>query len=203
MYQWGRKDPFLGASVKNENTKASSTISWPNAETSTSTTGTIQYTISNPTTYISQNSNNSDWYFTGDKSTNEERWGQTKTIYDPCPVGWKVPAGGSDGIWSRAIGSSTGFSGASSNYDSSNKGANFTNELVSSGSVWYPFCGHYNSSGSLTAVGIKFNCWSSTQTKTVTENTLGLRFAWDEYGKVWPSSNSALGFGLAVRCAKE
>ena len=100
MYQWGRKDPFMGASSVpvTDNTKtAKSTTDWY-AIYSDSSVGTIQYAIKHPTTQIvadydgNLDKYNGDWYYTGSSTTDNTRWSPTsKTIYDPCPSGWRVP----------------------------------------------------------------------------------------------------------------
>ena len=101
MYQWGRKDPFMGASsvpVTDDTKTAKSTTDWY-AIYSDSSVGTIQYAIQHPTTQIVANYDgnldkfNGDWYYTGSSTTNNTRWSPTsKTIYDPCPSGWYVPS---------------------------------------------------------------------------------------------------------------
>lgn len=95
-YQWGRKDPFLGAASHNFNVEAKSTITWPPSEESSATTGTILYATEHPTTFIDSSAEhtNEDWYYTGNKSTDNTRWttsDKAKSIYDPCPAGWRVP----------------------------------------------------------------------------------------------------------------
>ena len=101
FYQWGRKDPFMGMCLADEMV---STITWPSEVSSSYSSGTIKYTVENPTTYITGNSDNSDWYYSGDSSTDNNRWQSNKTIYDPCPTGWRVPDGGSNGVWAKACG---------------------------------------------------------------------------------------------------
>ena len=61
LYQWGRKDPFLGSSSISSNIEAASTITWPSAVSSDSSNGTTEYAIANPTTFIIYNSSNYDW----------------------------------------------------------------------------------------------------------------------------------------------
>lgn len=95
-YQWGRKDPFLGEASHNFNVEAKSTITWPPSEQSSATTGTILYATEHPTTFIDKSAEftNEDWYYTGNKSTDNTRWttsDKAKSIYDPCPAGWRVP----------------------------------------------------------------------------------------------------------------
>lgn len=81
LYQWGRKDPFLGA--VSMNTVVESTGTFSVAE-STPETGTVDYTIQNPMTFLTSTD---DWCFKGDDTL----WQTDKTIYDPCPPGWRVP----------------------------------------------------------------------------------------------------------------
>ena len=91
LYQWGRKDPFLGAksATKHEFDFAASTGNW----TSISGEQTVAYADENPMTFIMDH----DIY---PKSTPLElRWMPTKTIYDPCPEGYRVPDGGRYGFW--------------------------------------------------------------------------------------------------------
>ena len=51
LYQWGRKDPFLGSSSSDVAVQAKSTISWPVAVECRPHTGTISYSIAHPTTF--------------------------------------------------------------------------------------------------------------------------------------------------------
>ena len=100
LYQWGRKDPFLGSSSISSSTLAKSTIAWPSPVSSNSSNGTIEYATAHPTTFITHNSSNCDWYYTGSESTDNTRWttsDKAKSIYDPCPAGWRVPDGGNNG----------------------------------------------------------------------------------------------------------
>ena len=73
-YQWGRKDPFtyLGTVVPNEAIK---TYSY------SETANSIEYATQHPTEVYSGITWDEDYTL----------WSSTKTIYDPCPAGWKVP----------------------------------------------------------------------------------------------------------------
>ena len=104
LYQWGRKDPFLGAVSMSSNspTLVASSANWPEPVESTASTGSIYYSTKNPMTFITSNTYNKDWIYTGDTTTDATRWTRSKSVYDPCPPGWKVPAGGSEGIWNKA-----------------------------------------------------------------------------------------------------
>ena len=73
-YQWGRKDPFayLGSVVPEGTIKAYSYNSVYNS---------IDYATQHPT----------EVYDAVDWNYDESLWNITKTIYDPCPAGWRVP----------------------------------------------------------------------------------------------------------------
>lgn len=143
FYQWGRKDPFLGSSSISSDVVAKSTGFWPSAVSSDSYTGTIDYVTSHPMTYITADSSSShDWHYSSRDNT---LWHSVKTMYDPCPVGWRIPDGGDNGVWHLA-----GF--ADTNYDSSNKGISFSISLPST--TWYPASGFRNSAeGTLFLIG--------------------------------------------------
>ena len=87
LYQWGRKDPFVGA--KAYNSSSSAAVSGT-AKTVHTGPMTIAETIAGPTVFANPNAEKTDWCTT----SNAELWGYTsgaKTVYDPCPPGYKVP----------------------------------------------------------------------------------------------------------------
>ena len=199
LYQWGRKDPFLGSSSISSNSIAESTIAWPSAVSSNSSNGTIAYATANPTTFITYNSSNDDWYYTGSSSTDNTRWATSesnKSIYDPCPAGWRVPDGGEDGVWSKACGSSPYFEGYP--YDSANEGMNFSGKFGSDQTIWYPASGCRSSRGGvLNSVGGYGSYWSASPDYYA--YGLGL----SDNGRVTPSYSSVRAFGSSVRCLQE
>ena len=196
LYQWGRKDPFLSGASINSDTEAKSTLTWPSAVSSNSTTGTIEYSVEHPTTVItySSNSSNNDWYYTGSYSTDNTRWQSSKTIYDPCPVGWRVPDGGDNGVWSTALGSSLSYIGT---YDSTNEGMNFYGKFGSASSIWYPASGCRHSDGSLSSVGGHGYYWSASP-----YSIFAYRLSFDGNGGVDPSKMTRA-YGFSVRCLQE
>ena len=194
LYQWGRKDPFLGSSSIKSNATAKSTISWPSPVDSDSYNGTIDYATANPTVFISYNSANSDWYYTGLESTDNTRWttsDKAKSIYDPCPAGWRVPDGGENGIWSKAFGTSSSFN---LDFDDVNRGVNFGNGWV----VWYPASGFRDYYGSLGNDGSYGFYWSASP---YNNNACSLGFRND--GRVNPSNYNYRAYGFSVRCLQE
>ena len=202
LYQWGRKDPFLGSSSISSSTLAESTITWPSAVSSNSSNGTIAYATAHPTTFIKCNNNNSDWHYTGSYSTDNTRWTTSesaKSIYDPCPSGWRVPDGGSNGVWSKACGSSSSFSGYP--YDSANKGMDFSGKFGSASTIWYPASGcRYGNDGCLYNynVGILGTYWSASP---YGEGAYYLSLDYDGY--VYPSDYDIRAYGRSVRCLQE
>ena len=198
LYQWGRKDPFLGSSSISSITVAKSTISWPSSVSSNTSNGTIAYATANPTTFITYNGHNYDWYYTGSSSTDNTRWTTSesrKSIYDPCPSGWRVPDGGDNGVWSTALGSSSLFSRT---YDDSHKGMNFSGSFADQ-TIWYPATGYrYNSGYCLNYVGYYGWYWSASFSRN---QAYILEFYGN--GSVSPSSCSTLTDGRSVRCLQE
>ena len=91
VYQWGRKDPMIVL-------KEYLSIDFPKYIETTETIGTIAYTVKNPTQFITSNwdsdknkTTHGDWLYNKQDPDKNTRWGTQKTIYDPCPSGWKVP----------------------------------------------------------------------------------------------------------------
>lgn len=84
-YQWGRKDPFPGAG-EISSTSSNATVA---GTSMTVAAGTISLTesIQNPTLYGFADGNN--WMSSSDNTLWQN---DVKTIYDPCPFGYKVPA---------------------------------------------------------------------------------------------------------------
>lgn len=90
-YQWGRKDPFLGSSNINPidpTPLAQSTIDWPSSVETDETVGTVDFVTKNPTTFITSSKDPWDWINTPD----DMLWHSSKTQYDPCPPGWRIPS---------------------------------------------------------------------------------------------------------------
>lgn len=122
-YQFGRKDPFVGAAnYSNSNTEQSvydgsgSSFVFSSkkvlfsSSVGTNAKSTIDYSIKNPDKFIYCNDSPFNWIntatvYTADWKTSNCLWGDNnlsadnvdpapwdgeKTIYDPCPIGWRV-----------------------------------------------------------------------------------------------------------------
>ena len=148
--------------------------------------------MEHPTTFITYyNNSNYDWYYTGSSSTDNTRWQSEKTIYDPCPAGWRVPDGGINGVWDKA-----GFD--DQGYDSSNEGMLFGSG-VSSPATWYPASGDRNGNdGSLDGVGNYGSNWSVTP-----YGYYACGFLFYSYGYVFHTNYCYRAYGLSVRCLQE
>ena len=110
LYQWGRKDPFIGPNYSNDNFSGEGRIDvvhyyqeWETYASPSTDTTPIAYTIEHPTHLIWRGPNSKPnglsqiaengsylWGTNGGFSTTIIELG-SKTIYDPCPVGYRVP----------------------------------------------------------------------------------------------------------------
>lgn len=99
-YQWGRKDPFYRPYTYNftSNSDAiaysitNSTVRFKYADSKNyEESGSMEFAISNPMIFVrGDKDNNYDWLYT---SHNDELWSSAaKSMYDPCPKGWRVPS---------------------------------------------------------------------------------------------------------------
>jgi hypothetical protein len=157
FYQWGRKDPFLGSSSISQPLYARSTRNLK-VVTNTPETATLSFALSNPHKFILANAGG-DWLASKDNSL----WGSSKTIYDPCPKGWRVPDGGyngglgenahPDGIWAKAGFSRQGDTEFATG-DEGKVGKIFSAPFCTP-DTWYPAAGSIRySTGELYGLGV-------------------------------------------------
>ncbi len=98
-YQWGRKDPMPGT---NGNIKSGTSAEYEQKSTfgnkpfeiSNAGSGvTVGTGIQNPNTFYSSTDAGTNYLWCSDISSNTTFWSEwAKTIYDPSPIGYKVPA---------------------------------------------------------------------------------------------------------------
>lgn len=201
MYQWGRKDPFLGSSSISANTKAKSTITWPPVVSCNESHGTMDYATSHPTTFITYDPLSYDWYFCGNSNPDNTRWQSEKTIYDPCPVGYRVPDGGVGYSWFKAFG---GQYALTATYDSENNGYNFgktsgNQSLTDDDICWYPAAGLLNCSDS-ELIEIDF---SGGYISCIPDEYYTASFKFFSNGTMLPSLGLYRANGSSIRCVKE
>ena len=183
LYQWGRKDPFLGSSSISESTGAASTGIW----SVSSALGYAEYEEMYPMTFY------------GEFSSLSSKWDELaplKSAYDPCPVGWCVPGGGENGIWAKAMGTTSSVSSREV-WQYTEKGCNFSGVLGDDPVIWYPLAA-YRSSTSFFMGSVRF--WSSSSVGGTSSSAyvFDVNPSWIQL-----ESQSVPSFALSVRCQKE
>ena len=194
LYQWGRKDPFLGSSAISGYNVAKSTITWPSPVPSDASNGTIEYAVSHPTAFITYNTYNNDWYYTGNNTTDNTRWTESenaKSVYDPCPAGWRVPDGGTDGIWGTAD-----FD-IPTTFDDTNKGKTFSNNGIE---IWYPAAGYLDYENVLNSAGKSLYCWTATPWP---DSASAINLYFKSGSQNLATNHGMRVIGCSVRCCKE
>lgn len=187
LYQWGRKDPFLGSSSITSSVEAKSTGTW-NIGAGTYDTNQVMCEA-NPMTFYKS------YIF----DLPDGSWDSVKTVYDPCPVGWRVPDGGENGVWALAAGTSKDFDVS---YDFSNRVLNFSAIFSDDTNVLYPVSGYRNhDAGLLDYVGDMGIYWSTSPSPASSGYSCNLFFSFD--GNVKPSGDNVSSSGHSVRCLKE
>jgi len=184
MYQWGRKDPFVNASTYTGSTDLP-VIGM--AMTKTSGATTIANTILAPATFYMAN----DW----NSTPNTTLWGglsygAMKTIFDPCPSGWRVPSRYKTSTPASPWLGLASYATAATYW--STNGCNWSATTPPNLGFW-PATGRRESgSGTLAAVGSLGYFWEATN--------LGIYIG---NGSVNTNSSGPLGCGYAVRCVQE
>lgn len=138
MYQWGRKDPFMGASAYDSNSQAVYDGEHGSVKASAENSKLI-YSLRNPSKAIMDDGGDGDWL----SSHENALWGEDKTIYDPCPPGWKVPA--------RPV------------FNTLHSVTSVFSYGLQMDGIWYPAAGfHHYVSFNLNKVGNEGHYWYST-----------------------------------------
>lgn len=182
LYQWGRKDPFMGSCAISGTTFAASTGSW----TVASSSDKMDFAEENPMTFAT------DWNGGNVPGYGWHTSESVKGLYDPCPVGYRVPDGGNNGFWATANVKATG--------DLYKCGTNWTLKDGES-TAWYPAVGFRSyDSGALSDVGEIGYYWSASLDPSNTVNAYYLR---SHNGNVYPASSTRRRNGFSVRCVRE
>lgn len=150
IYQWGRKDPFLGS--KRFNSSSQALVAGTGKSVSASQF-TIEQSIANPTTIVGYKG---DWM----TPENTTLWTESgdKSIYDPCPPGYRVPKRvSSDPLWSdvTALDASYGWE------------PNSTYGWWKLGTAVFPFAGYIDYDGGGVAHAYdRTRMWNAHKSKT-------------------------------------
>ena len=222
-YQWGRKDPFVGAKELGKDAPiggASETAAFGTQTAAyekntidqtayafdvignddNTITDCVAYAVQHPTTFIKYvvsvgNSGVSTW-FNSDLSNFSDLWGAVsgrKSVYDPCPAGYKVPVDSAEawgGFAKADVTSSAGSFGVTLN------------------EAFYPCSGWRDVSGMLKQVGTYAKAASATA-PTNQANILQIMYykataAATTYTTMFSNSGkSFIAGGIPVRCVKE
>lgn len=94
IYQWGRKDPFpgIGSFAGGEPLRydANGQEILTTVPEQAEQFGTLELSVANPHVFYKISYKTNDWTSPSD----DDLWGgvsRTKTMWDPCPAGWRVP----------------------------------------------------------------------------------------------------------------
>ena len=193
-YQWGRKDPFVGyGGIGSLSTKVKIFNNTGGTYTQTIKSGptTLANSVRDPGSFYKNSNSPYDWL----SPQNNDLWsGQTsgaaKSVFDPCPPGWRVPKGGNDtdNPWK-------GFT--TTNFAPLGSGATFGRYEKTTTNAWYPASGRlYDQAGPLQDVGSGFY-WSATPA-----SQYGYYLSFNSSG-VSPSSSYPHANGYPIRCIQE
>lgn len=173
FYQWGRKDPLIGSTHNNDYA-----VTYPvNVKWWAGYVDDYTYTTQNPTAVIS----NGNW------NDSESLWKSDKTIYDPCPAGWRVPDGGENGVWKGIL--------DYTNYGTWN-GSAIMPPYVSS-LAFYPYAGYTDGDSNLWSAGGYAFLHSCTQSNYHDSYALEISSSFDTMRLVSKDCE------MSVRCMKE
>ncbi|WP_418169652.1 fimbrillin family protein [Alistipes communis] len=204
FYQWGRKDPMLPSTGTGNTNKtwydasgaASTTLtaaSWSTGNT------TITNGILNPRTFCSNYDMDQMYYnlwAADNTSTSSDLATSTKTVYDPCPVGYKVPLNNAFRAFTTTGSNTSNASQINGTWNAAEKGWDFN---CVEGTVFFPVSGYRASrSGALGSVGGYGYYWSAVPGSTFSGRNL---YFHSEY--VSPLTSNGRSYGFAVRPVQE
>ena len=213
QYQWGRKDPFTGSSSFTSTDEMTLYDAYGHGSTGiitvNSSTGMINIvqttseenlsnSIKNPMSYYCKGYGSSyDWYSTSNSLRNDALWGgedrntpSNKTIFDPCPAGWRVPAWNGSS-WYKSASPWSAFTESDFTWLDTDYGRTYDGSF-------YPASGYRdNLWGKIKNVGIQGYYWSgSVDDKKV----YSMFFESKVYSYNYPVFRAD---GLPVRCVRE
>ena len=240
-YQFGRKDPFPASYTicrydydGNRTSVAGDAVPKVAGSATGKAWKNVPYSVNNPRTYIT--SSNGYWTsgdvfnpssynssilwqdpYTGSRTDVEEGGKNlTKSIFDPCPPGWRLPV---NGTWAHFTGDGAGSSTTSTtvtfqwNVETFNGRGRGTGRTyypltfaasksnptdASIPTIFFPASGNRESNGSMRNVGSGGDGWSSAPSSVTNGYRLSLNA-----GSVNPSLSTSRAYGFAVRCVRE
>ncbi|MCR5408049.1 MAG: DUF4988 domain-containing protein [Bacteroidales bacterium] len=193
LYEWGRKDPFPGLASVAEPTAVITVAG--TAMTQKEGPVTVDYAIANPTEFVYVAG--ADW-LPAEMTTNSEiatLWGEeSKTVYDPCPVGYVLPkrnkscAFWSGTKWIETTDPFTLFA---------------DNKVFTVGSLVFPIAGYIDDGGEgQKKAGLRTIIWSG-RWDSGTVNGYGMYGYLDSDGPKFRNQGNVRSRGGSVRCVVE
>jgi len=211
LYQWGRKDPFPGDTDYN-GTKTNPYL-WGTqtsiAKEEVNTQANLINSIANPLTLYTSYVSPFDWFTTLQANQDDKLWQYdgTKSLFDPCPKGWRVPRQkNSISPWYYVtVGTSTSYTDYGGNDPvayAQQKGQQFADRTYYTIGN-YPAAGYLSrSTGEHIGIGLKGYYWSSgVNTSAGYSRSYGLGF--NESGQIYTSYTDNRSFAFSVRCVKD
>lgn len=200
LYQWGRKDPFPGANSWSITNGTDPTAVYSSSGTSlnvltnaqaVSASANFSNSVRNPFVFYKSPSSPYDWYTNG-SSQNNDLWGggtisattfAPKTVFDPCPAGWRVPP----------------WTGSKSPWDGFSSGTPYAYSILLSGIGYYPHSGcRDRDTSSFLGVGTGY-LWSASSYSS--SNGYSVYFV--SNGGIATATNNSRAYGFSVRCVKD
>ena len=207
-YQWGRKDPIPGSSKFYDMTEPTlyGSVTKVSVAASDASTGTIANAIQNPVTFLKA----ADWLFA---RRNNYLWGNPqgeeeltathqKSIYDPCPPGYRIPGKDAFSIFTKTGENTTDPAQHNVvNTSPTKRGWYLYYAATGSGEqAWFPYNGcRYYSSGALNR-GSFYYYWTSAPSAGTKSCCLAFKNDWKE---VDPLYTFQRGNAQTIRCVKE
>ena len=186
LYEWGRKDPFPGLGVLS----GAGAITVAGNVSAQEGPMSVEDAIKNPNVYVYKAK--ADW--AADGTDTASLWGETtKTVYDPCPVGYMLPQRNK----SCAFWSGTKWTASTDPFV-----LNEANCSFSVGSLVFPIAGYIDDGGEgQKKAGTRTIVWSG-RWDSGTVNGYGL-YGYTDDGVAFRNQGNVRARGGSVRCVTE
>ena len=233
LYQWGRKDPFPASPIVSGGTTSTMPVPVYDAEGNevgiahssleNAENNTLDFAISNPTTVLSNKSQYAecrDWL--RKEFSNPALWGGSdgkKSLFDPCPAGYRVPKAGTFDFFTSSGGYETDISGFSVfdiNHDGITDGNDYRNgwnillDPASDSYSYFPAATRYDGSYAMlmgSKVGLWGNYWyadaDDSEETYLPCGAYALAFQFGDSVSASPEATGGRADGYSVRCVKE
>lgn len=180
FYQWGRKDPFMG--IGDFSTGESASVAGQ-AMTLAGGQMTTAKSLKNPTVFA----DNHDGHW--NTAIHDDYWADSKTQYDPCPPGYKVPDRYESLLFINSPADVAGWE-----YRPSDNAL-----TVGNPQAVYPLGGYITTDGSYSQCGEGTRMWASYSSSTVS-NAYNFRIFESDGAPSYGNGSKPKANGFAVRC---